>query len=459
MQHKNMNKKNIRRKMTDVELCIELAPAAGDAYRRALEVITAYPDYAKTNFRIVTEHLTIKLGKHFGIAVENLDLFSSIQKLFNCQVIDNNLRDELHRIRTLGNAVVHANQKNADAGADNAYKARGAGNLESALSARSTLVGILESVFLLTHKDEEAPAITALEVGDFTSQQTTLWKAISSLDFESKMAAGLILEAQSLAPLPKGALVVSNSQYAHKQTNRKMAAELYWVACVISAGVDTKSQFNIHKMEEEDAFLFRHANTEALFRYSQLTFDQKQDEENQKRGVKALEAAAKRDYIDAMAEYGNWLREEGRFDEAFEVFSYALEKGQVSAHVGLGFLYLEKTYSGYSQKLAEQCFLNGINSGYDHCTYVLGRFLYEGTDLVQDKERGKALLKSAADAGHELAAHYFNFCVDDRLAKDLQALGLKILQSLPKLPEAPKQGRNEPCACKSGRKYKKCCGA
>lgn len=64
--------------MTDVELCIDLVPAAVDAYRRALDVMTAYPDYAKTNFRIVAEHLTRKLGKHYGVYVENLDLFNSI---------------------------------------------------------------------------------------------------------------------------------------------------------------------------------------------------------------------------------------------------------------------------------------------------------------------------------------------------------------------------------------------
>lgn len=195
-----------------------------------------------------------------------------------------------------------------------------------------------------------------------------------------------------------------------------------------------------------------------MFRYSQLTFDQSKGEENQKLGIKALEAAAKRGCVDAMPEYGNWLREQGRFDEALEVLSYALKKAQISAHAGLGFLYLEKTYSGHSQQLAEQCFLNGLNSGDDHCTYLLGRLLYEGIELVQDEERGKALLKSAADAGHETAAHYFNLVVDDRLAKDLQELSLNILQSLPKLTAGPKQGRNEACACKSGKKYKKCCG-
>lgn len=445
--------------MTDVELCIELVPAAGDAYRRALDVMTAYPDYAKTNFRIVAEHLTLKLAKYFCIDVERLDLRRSIQELFECQVIDNNLRSELHRIRQLGNEVVHANLKNADAVADDAYKARGAGNLESALSARRTLVGILESVFLLTNKDEEVPAIATVDVGDFTSQ-LIVWKGVSTLDFASKMAAGLILEAQSLAPLPKGALIIADSQYAHQQTTQKMAAELYWAACVISAEADTKNQFQIHTMGGEEAFLFKYANTEALFRFSRLTFDKPKGEESQKLGVKALEAAAKRGYIDAMPEYGNWLREEGRFDEAFDVFSYALKKGQVSAHAGLGFLYLEKTYSGYSQNLAEQCFINGINSGYDHCAYVLGILLYEGTDLVQNKERGKALLKVAADGGHESATHYLNLVVDERFVNDLQAIALSRLQKiLPILPESPKQGRNEPCACRSGKKYKKCCGA
>ncbi len=444
--------------MTDVELCIELVPAAGDAYRRALDVMTAYPDYAKANFRIVAEHLTLKLAKYFCIDVESLDLYRSIQELFECQVIDNNLRSELHRIRQLGNEVVHANLKNADTVADDAYKARGAGNLESAQSARKTLVGILESAFLLTNKDEEIPEITAVNVGDFTSQQI-LWKAISTLDFESKMAAGLILEAQSLTPLPKGVLIIMNSEYAHKQTTQRMAAELYWAACVISSESYTKNQFQIHTTEDEDAFLFKHANTEALFRYSQLTFDQSKGEETQKLGVKALEAAARRGYIDAMPEYGNWLRLKGRFDEAFDVFSYALEKGQVSAHAGLAFLYLEKNFSGYSLEQAEQCFIDGTNSGYDHCTYLLGRLLYEGTDLVQDKERGKALLKVAVDGGHELAAHYFNLVVDDKLAKHLQAAVLNLLSNLPKVPVGSKQGRNDPCACKSGKKYKKCCGA
>ncbi|MBB1525350.1 DUF4145 domain-containing protein [Pectobacterium carotovorum subsp. carotovorum] len=447
--------------MTDVELCIDLVPAAGNAYRRALDVMTAYPDYAKTNFRIVVEHLTQKLGKHSGIDVENLDLFNAIQELSECQIIDHSLRTDLHKIRQLGNEVVHAKLTNGhvDYGTEDASKVRGAGNLESALSARKTLVEIFESVFLLINKGEQLPEITVVDVGDIINSQQTLWKAISSVNFEAKMAAGLILEAQSLAPLPKGVLVIANSQYAHKQTTQKMAAELYWAACVISAGADLKNQLEIHEMGGEEAFLFKHANTEALFRYSQLTFYQQKGEESQKRGVKALEAAAKRGYADALPEYGNWLREEGKFGESFEVFSHALKKGQISAHAGFGLLYLEKTYSDYSQKLAEQSFINGINNGDEHCKYLLGRFLYEGTELDQDKERGKVLLKAAAEAGHESAAHYFNLAVDDKLHKALQAHALNIFLNMPKRPEGPKQGRNDPCACKSGKKYKRCCGA
>jgi len=35
----------------------------------------------------------------------------------------------------------------------------------------------------------------------------------------------------------------------------------------------------------------------------------------------------------------------------------------------------------------------------------------------------------------------------------------EMVKATPKVREAPKVGRNEPCPCGSGKKYKKCCGA
>lgn len=457
---KNMNGQSIKRNMTDVELCIELAREAGDDYRLALDVMTAYPDYAKTKFRIVVEHLTETLAKKFNIDIEHFDLHGSINELYECQIIDHSLRTELHAIRKLGNEVVHSKQtKNHGAtDAEEPSKGRGAGDLQSAVAARKKLVGVFESVFLLINKGEELPDITIVEVGDITSQQT-LWKAVSTMDFEAKMAAGLILEAQSLAPITQGRLIIARCEHAHKKTTEKMAAELYWAACVISARVDRFNLMEIEQMGGEEACLFKYANTEALFQYSQLTFDQLEGEENQQRGVKALEVAAKRGYPAACVEYGNFLRQKGRFDEAFDFLSHGLAKGEISGHTGLGLLYLEKSYSNYSQKLAEECFIAGINSGSNHCKYILGRFLYVGDELELDKERGKALLKEAADAGYETAAHYYALAVDDKLAKRLQEFAFHMMLTLPKVPVGQKQGRNELCDCGSGKKYKKCCGA
>jgi TPR repeat protein len=449
-----MNGQSIQREMTDVELCIELLPEAGDDYRLALDVMTAYPDYAKSKFRIVVEHLTVTLAKKFNVDIENLDLYKSINELYECQIIDHSLRAELHAIRKLGNEVVHAKTD----GSQESYKARGAGDLKSAVAARKTLVGVFESVFLLFNTGEELPKIATVEVDDITSQQT-LWKAVSTTDFEAKMAAGLILEAQSLAPIPKGVMIIARSEHTHKKTTEKMAAELYWAACVISARVDRFSLMEIEKMGGEDACLFKYANTEALYRYSQLALDQSESEEHQRRGEKALEVSAKRGYSAACAAYGNLLRQKGQFDEAFEILSHALAKGDISGYAGLGLLYLEKSYSNYSQKLAEQYFVDGIASGSNHCEYVLGRFLYDGKELEQDKKRGKALLKSAADAGHETAAQYSALVVDDKLAKGMQEYVLNLMLNLPKRPVVSKQSRNELCQCDSGKKYKRCCGA
>lgn len=455
-----MNGLSIKRKMTDLELCIELVPEAGDDYRRALDVMMAYPDYAKTKFRIVVEHFTVMLAKHFSVDIEHLDLYRRINELHTCQLIDHSLRTELHTIRKAGNEVVHS-KNNKVLGADGAEepsKVRGAGDLQSAVTARKTLVSVFESVFLLINRGEALPEITTVEVSDLTSQQT-LWKAVSTMEFEAKMAAGLILEAQSWAPLPKGAMIIARSEFTHKKTTVKMAAELYWAACAISARVDRFNLMEIDQMGGEEACLFKHANTEALFRFSQLTFDESEGDESQRLGVKALEVAAKRGYSAACAEYGNFLRQKGQFEEAFEFLSRALEDGDTSGHAGLGFLYLEKSYSNYSQKLAEQCFVDGITRGSNHCEYVLGRFLYEGEELEQDKERGKALLKSAVDAGHDTAAKYSALAVDDKFAKGFQEYAFNLMLSLPKRPVARKQSRNEPCQCDSGKKYKRCCGA
>lgn len=290
---------NIRREMTDVELCINLVPEAGDYYRRALDVMSAYPDYAKAQFRIVVEYLTSTLAKRFQVDIGQVDLYKAINELSACQVIDHSLRSELHAIRKAGNAVVHSRQQQGTntEGTDvlGSKEAHGAGDPQSAFNARKTLMGIFESVFLLLNRGERLPAITTVEVGDFTSQQT-LWKAVTTMDFEAKMAAGLILEGQAMAPINRAALIIGYSEEAHKRTTVRMASELYWAACEISSGLDRFSHSEIYLKGGEEACLFKLANTEALYRYAQLTFDKNEGEERHRLGVKALEIAATRGY-------------------------------------------------------------------------------------------------------------------------------------------------------------------
>lgn len=57
-----------RHEMTDLELCIHLVPEAGEHYSRALDVMTAYPDYALGQFRIVLEFYTSMLAQRYRSA-------------------------------------------------------------------------------------------------------------------------------------------------------------------------------------------------------------------------------------------------------------------------------------------------------------------------------------------------------------------------------------------------------
>lgn len=451
---------NIRRKMTDVELCINLVPEAGEYYRRALDVMSAYPDYAKTQFRIVVEHLTSMLAKRFRVDIGQVALYEAINELSANQVIDHSLRSELHAIRKTGNAVVHSGQQQGSSTegteASDSKATRGVGDLQSAVDARKTLVGIFESLFLLLNRGETLPAITTVEVGDFTSQQT-IWKAVTTMDFEAKMAAGLILEAQSMAPINRAALIIGYREEAHKKTTVRMAAELYWAACEISAGLDRFSLSEIHLKGGKEACLFKLANTEALYRYAQLTFDKNEGEESHRLGVKALEIAATRGYPSACAEYGDHLRQKGQFEDALVMFEAALSKGEITARAGLAILYLEKNSPFYSPEKAEQSLQDGIARDCHHSEYLLGRWLYEGKELEEDKERGLKLLEAAAEGGHGVAETYIKFCVGDRFAKMFQLYALNALSALGPRTDSPKQGRNEPCSCGSGKKYKNCC--
>lgn len=141
------------------------------------------------------------------------------------------------------------------------------------------------------------------------------------------------------------------------------------------------------------------------------------------------------------------------------MFEAALSKGEITAYAGLAFLYLEKESPLYSPEKAEQCLTDAIARDCHHCEYLLGRWLYEGKELEEDKERGLKLLEAAAESGHGVANNYINFCVEDRFAKLLQQQFLNALPVLGTNADTPKQGRNEPCSCDSGKKYKKCCGA
>lgn len=107
--------------MTDVELCISLVPEAGEHYRRALDVVSAYPDYAKNQFRIVVEHLTYMLARRFRVEVDQVALFEAINELYLS-------REQIKHHRQIQPALI-----GADVGDVRYPNLVGFGDIESAL--------------------------------------------------------------------------------------------------------------------------------------------------------------------------------------------------------------------------------------------------------------------------------------------------------------------------------------
>ena len=87
-----------------------------------------------------------------------------------------------------------------------------------------------------------------------------------------------------------------------------------------------------------------------------------------------------------------------------------------------------------------------------------GNRLYEGVDFVrkhhrEERQRQRAEWLERLDAGSQAAGR------KTRAQPKRQAWHDWVEPLPPLVDEAPSVGRNQPCPCGSGRKFKKCCGA
>src|SRR5690606_16005520 len=130
------------------------------------------------------EHLVIMLIKRFRLDVEGASLYEMINELFSRRVIDYDLRSELHAIRIAGNAVVHSGLRHSNGAEGTTIRetpgTTAAGDRQSAVEARKTLIQVFQRVFGLLNRGIDVPVIHTIEVGDFTSQQI-LWKAVTTM--------------------------------------------------------------------------------------------------------------------------------------------------------------------------------------------------------------------------------------------------------------------------------------
>jgi TPR repeat protein len=453
---------SIRKSLTDVELCRILDPGAEKFYRRALDVLMAYPDYALVEFRRIAECLVAVLAARNGLEPEAKDLFSRINELKECQLIDWPLSKSLHQIRDYGNEAVHSVASSSNP-VGRGSEPNPAGDVARAIQARKILVGIFESFFLLLNKNQDLPSVEQEEVGDLSSQQA-LWKATTHYDdFESKLAAGLIFEAQSMIAQNERAVILSRKEDAHQQSLIAMAVAMYRAACEISANLDSLSIIQVEMvLGGWRTALVKRADTEALYRFGRLTYYKEAKDDTQQLGALAIEEAAKRGHIEACLQFGEYLRMSDRFDEALAMMRFASESGSPLAELGLFTLYNEEGSPHYSPQEAVHALETGITRNCSKCMMELGRILYEGKHGLEDKDRGKLLIEQASEQGLTAATFYLRLCVDDTLTKGLRRIGHALKMSVDvetATIKSQRPGRNDRCPCGSSKKYKVCHGA
>ncbi len=84
----------------------------------------------------------------------------------------------------------------------------------------------------------------------------------------------------------------------------------------------------------------------------------------------------------------------------------------------------------------------------------LGSHKHPAIVRVQEPEKAKEILEICGQHGWQVIVG-----IEPDKPEDISDLNKLLYPSVPVSYEYPKIGRNEPCDCGSGKKYKKCCGS
>ncbi|GAB6071024.1 hypothetical protein JCM30760_21210 [Thiomicrorhabdus hydrogeniphila] len=451
----------MRSQFTDTDLSRELSVEIFDDYKTGLEFINSNPDYSLHKFRDVTNAVVSLIAKKFDIDLQSEKLVDNIRLLFDSQVINHSLHNELHQVRTLGNSGVHKNV--SFDGEKEFYIQRQKQLIKSALIARKHLVSIFEDVYFLIKNIRPPTQIIYVHIG-MQDYRETLYNASVSGCFKEKLKAGIIFESIIKEQSYTASMVVSNDFIYHLDGLEKSALAFYEASYKISAKVDRKL-FEFSSGSDKETLILKNCALEPLYKYASLALAQDNDKELKERGRNVLKVAADRGYALAESLMGGYLYEEKNFELALDYLLSSVNKDEPSSLLILFYYYTDGYACEPDHEKALKYLRKAVDLGSADALACLGIVYHKGEYCLRDEQKAKELLEESIAGGSVIGKQYLTVEFNDlpgkmmeefkQLATDMKA-ALKAKKSKP-ITIGKKIKPNEQCPCGSGLKYKKCC--
>lgn len=450
--------KYMSKSITDIELSRAISDEVFDYYVTALDFINSNPDYSLLKFREVVDSIVSMLAYKKGLEFDSKRIFDRINFLFECQLISNPLKDNLHIVRKLGNSGVH--KSTGFDGDKEFYESRKRLLVDSANKAREKVVSILGDFYCIIYNLPNIPSVELVLVGR-QDYREILYEATLKCASDVKLKAGVVCESILDEQGFKSGFVVSESVLAHLGSLKEIALSFYDASCVISANYVGLYNLQVYGLDAEQVVL-KNADLEALFKYSKLAIDESLEDYINDKGMIRLKAAAERGYGQAEALYGAVLYGEGEYQTSLVYLTRAEEKDELLALQFLYYAYSEGKACEQDFTLAIKYLNHAIELGCPDSLAILGAAHHKGEVVVKDDEKAKFLLQKSIEKGSAYGKRYFVVEFNDIVGfmmDHFKALGKLVTDSKMKPVVSTKNiKRNDPCSCGSGIKYKKCCG-
>jgi hypothetical protein len=447
--------------INDVAISKAISDEIYDYYVTALEFINSNPDYSLLKFREIVNSVVCLVAENNDLRFESERLIDRIDFLFKCQLISFSLKDDLHKVRKLGNSGVHKEYRFD--GASEFHESRKKRLVSSAHEARKKVVSILEDSYCIIKNLTSLGKVELVPAGN-QDYREILYKATVESCPKIKLKAGIICEAIFNEQSFQAGLIVSNNFAAHLTNLQINALGFYEAACAISANIDNYIHSHGYDLEPE-YLIHANAETEALFKYANLAIDDSLGTEFNKKGMGRLKAAADRNYGPAEALYGAFLYDKNEYDKALKYLSRAEQKDETLALRTLYHAYTEGIACEVDIEKAIEYLNHAIEIGCPDSLAMLGEAHHKGVVVKKDDEKAKDLLEQSIDKGSSYGKRYFIVEFNDlagTMANKLKAFSEELKKTIKDNKPKPvktenKIGRNDLCHCDSGIKYKKCC--